>query len=177
MPRARVLQVRKTAVGVSAVIAQLDAAMSQLNLPSANGTSATSGTGTGASSGTGTAASGSGTGTAPVAGSGSGSRPASGSGSGAGASGGGTSARDRAADLAVELGKALGAFSDVAGNATVAGAPRATQQGVLGWQRVPSWQHGVCAAPRFQRLILALALMRASLPDARPATSRTRAPY
>eukprot|EP00198_Chlamydomonas_reinhardtii_P010547 XP_001699884.1 amino acid transporter [Chlamydomonas reinhardtii] len=114
-------EVRKTAVGVSAVIAQLDAAMSQLNLPSANGTSATSGTGTGASSGTGTAASGSGTGTAPVAGSGSGSRPASGSGSGAGASGGGTSARDRAADLAVELGKALGAFSDVAGNATVAG--------------------------------------------------------
>ncbi|KAG2489705.1 hypothetical protein HYH03_011812 [Edaphochlamys debaryana] len=139
-------EVRATAQGVAGVVAQLDAAMAQLaaqqqaqaqTTTAATGavqTAQAQGGGGGAGGGAANATVAAGSGSAEAGGkagaaatevgaAGASPSPAkAAAGGGGGGGGGGTTARDRAADLAMELGKALGAYSDVAApNATVAG--------------------------------------------------------
>ncbi|GIL69646.1 hypothetical protein Vretimale_10277 [Volvox reticuliferus] len=118
-------ELRRTVAGVATVVMQLDAAIAQLSNSGGSG-SGSAAIADAAGAGVDAAASAESSGTTAGAGP---KLHSDGDGSGAGslgsgsvsASGSASSTRDRANDLAQELGKALGAFSDVAGNATMAG--------------------------------------------------------
>lgn len=124
-------EIGRTAAGVGAVIAQLDAALAHLRSgDGSNGTSSAASSGASSSSGgAGGASGGGGGGGGGAAGASGGPGGGTGGGGGGKPSATGASARDRAADLAMELGKALGAYSDVAGNATAGEARLRTEAG------------------------------------------------
>ncbi len=135
-------EIGRTAAGVGAVVAQLDAALAHLRSgDGSNGTSSAASSGAASSSetGGGGGASGGGGGGGAAAGASGGAGGGTGGGGGGKPSSTGASARDRAADLATELGKALGAYSDVAGNATAGGKGTLCSCGWLGEYA------GVCA--------------------------------
>ncbi|GIL68151.1 hypothetical protein Vafri_21436 [Volvox africanus] len=114
-------ELRRTASGVATVVTQLDAAIAQLSNSGGSGSAAADAAGTEAAAAVAAESSGTTTGAnSKVHSGGDGSAGSSGSGS-VGGSGSTSSMRNRANDLAQELGKALGAFRDVAGNATMAG--------------------------------------------------------